>query len=146
MILENDQDHANLHYLAINRYLANFQGNWFYPNLDVLLPSIVIDHYHLDTEDRPIKIEMVKCECLYILFIFFYLHLTLKFLDRRRKIDERLFAQHQQLYILIKKLSEDVREIKAELKRKGKEQDNDLSSQVMDVSNRYILFNLMKLY
>ena len=60
----------------------------------------------------------------------------------------RLNTQNQQLYLLLKRLTEDVQEIKTELKRKREEQENELSPQVMDVSeflSKYIFF-LYRIY
>src|SRR5260364_70517 len=79
--------------------------------------------------------------------IFFFFKKTKKKYDRHhyRYHQEfgRLYTQNQQLYLLLKWLNEDVREIKTELKRKRNEQENELSPQVMDVSeflSKYFFF------
>src|SRR5260364_451296 len=79
--------------------------------------------------------------------IFFFFKKTKKKYDRHhyRYHQEfgRLYTQNQQLYLLLKWLNEDVREIKTELKRKRDEQENELSPQVMDVSeflSKYLFF------
>src|SRR5260364_231543 len=79
--------------------------------------------------------------------IFFFFKKTKKKYDRHhyRYHQEfgRLYTQNQQLYLLLKWLNEDVREIKTELKRKRNKQENELSLQVMDVSeflSKYFFF------
>ncbi len=51
----------------------------------------------------------------------------------RHNTEERLFEQHKQLYLMIRRLGEEVTGMKEEIKRYRKEQENDLSSQVFDV-------------
>ncbi|RIB14638.1 hypothetical protein C2G38_2040018 [Gigaspora rosea] len=50
----------------------------------------------------------------------------------RRGDIEQIYAQNQYLYHLIKKINEDIKEMKAEVKRQRKEKESDLSSQVLD--------------
>jgi len=86
-------------------------------------------------------------------FFFFFLLIKKKKKQDRphhryRQEFGRLYTQNQQLYLLLKRLTEDVQEIKTELKRKREEQENELSPQVMDVSeflSKYIFF-LYRIY
>ncbi|RIB01738.1 hypothetical protein C2G38_2229845 [Gigaspora rosea] len=52
----------------------------------------------------------------------------------RRGDIEQIYTQNQYLYHLIKEINENVKEMKAEVKRQRKEKESDLSSQVLDIS------------
>ncbi|CAG8754935.1 24031_t:CDS:2 [Dentiscutata erythropus] len=53
-----------------------------------------------------------------------------------------ILKQNRYLYLLVKELRRDVKEIKDELKQQRKEKKNDLSSQVLDISGSgFALFN-----
>jgi len=72
------------------------------------------------------------------------LTVILRLIDRRdaerRNMEERLFEQHKQLYLMIRRLGEEVTGIKEEIKKYRKKQENDLSSQVFDVCYRFLSF------
>jgi len=45
-----------------------------------------------------------------------------------------LFQQHRQLYLMMRKMGDDIANIKEELRKQKNDRDNDLSPAVLDVS------------
>ena len=80
--------------------------------------------------------------------LFFFENFFFLLLDRSRgsqlnaSNEREILKQNRYLYLLVKELCRDVKEIKDELKWQRKDKANDLSSQVLDVSGSgFALFN-----
>jgi len=55
-------------------------------------------------------------------------------IDLGREEMSHLFQQHRQLYLMMRKMGDDIANIKEELRKQKNDRDNDLSPAVLDVS------------